>query len=70
MNELSNAKKVRAAFKATQGIVEHEFEQRVIEASQIELNAMIERVASGETTFEDEDAVLLMKWRALNGKSE
>jgi len=70
MNELSDAEKIRAAFKATQGIVENEFEQRVVDASQVELNAMIERIASGETTFEDEDVVLLMKWRALKGIME
>ncbi|WP_333664058.1 hypothetical protein [Acinetobacter sp.] len=53
------------SIKATQGIVEHSFEQHVIDASQADVNAMIERIASGESTFEEEDAVLMMKWRAI-----
>ena len=60
-----DAERIRAAFKATQGIVEHSFEQHVIDASQAYVNAMIERIASGESTFEEEDAVLMMKWRAI-----
>jgi hypothetical protein len=27
---------------------------------------MIERIASGESSFEEEDEVLMMKWRAVN----
>jgi hypothetical protein len=54
-----------SCFKATQGIVEHSFEQHVIDASQADVNAMIERIASGESSFEEEDAVLMMKWRAM-----
>ena len=61
-----DADRIRAAFKATQGIVEHSFEQHVIDASQADVNAMIERIASGESTFEEEDEVLMMKWRAMN----
>lgn len=45
--------------------MEHSFEQHVIDASQADVNAMIERIASGESTFEEEDAVLMMKWRAI-----
>lgn len=44
---------------------EHSFEQHVIDASQVDVNAMIERIASGESSFEEEDAVLMMKWRAM-----
>ncbi|RXS90854.1 hypothetical protein [Acinetobacter junii] len=61
-----DAERIRAAFKATQGIAEHEFDQRVINASQADVDAMIERIASGESSFEEEDAVLMMKWRAMN----
>ncbi|MBJ9709372.1 hypothetical protein Q5X34_17405 [Acinetobacter geminorum] len=61
-----DADRIRAAFKATQGIAEHSFEQHVIDASQAYVNAMIERIASGESTFEEEDEVLMMKWRAMN----
>ena len=60
-----DADRIRAAFKATQGIAEHSFEQHVIDASQVDVNAMIERIASGESSFEEEDAVLMMKWRAI-----
>lgn len=60
-----DADRIRAAFKATQGIAEHEFEQRVMDASQADVDAMIERIASGESSFEEEDAVLMMKWRAI-----
>ena len=60
-----DADRIRAAFKATQGIAEHEFEQRVINASQADVDAMIERIASGDSTFEEEDEVLMMKWRAM-----
>ncbi len=65
MKKNVDAERIRAAFKATQGIVEHEFEQRVIDASQADIDAMIERIASGESSFEEEDAVLMMKWRAM-----
>ena len=60
-----DAERIRAAFKATQGIAEHSFEQHVIDASQVDVNAIIERIASGESSFEEEDAVLMMKWRAM-----
>ena len=65
MKKNVDAERIRAAFKATQGIAEHEFEQRVIDASQADVYAMIERIASGESSFEEEDAVLMMKWRAI-----
>jgi hypothetical protein len=66
MKKNVDAERIRAAFKATQGIVEHSFEQHVIDASQADVNAMIERIASGESSFEEEDEVLMMKWRAVN----
>lgn len=65
MKKNLDADRIRAAFKATQGIAEHSFEQHVIDASQVDVNAMIERIASGESSFEEEDAVLMMKWRAM-----
>ena len=46
--------------------MQSEFEQHVIDASQADVNAMIERIASGESSFEEEDEVLMMKWRAVN----
>lgn len=66
MKKNVDAERIRAAFKTTQGIVEHEFEQHVIDASQADVNAMIERIASGESSFEKEDELLMMKWRAMN----
>jgi hypothetical protein len=66
MKKNVDAERIRAAFKATQGIAEHSFEQHVIDASQADVDAMIERIASGESSFEEEDAVLMMKWRAMN----
>lgn len=65
MKKNLDAERIRAAFKVTQGIVEHEFEQHVIDASQADVDAMIERIASGKSSFEEEDAVLMMKWRAM-----
>ncbi|WP_119026250.1 hypothetical protein [Acinetobacter soli] len=66
MKKNVDAARIRAAFKATQGIVEHEFEQHVIDASQADIDAMIERIASGKSSFEEEDELLMMKWRAMN----
>lgn len=66
MKKNLDAERIRAAFKVTQGIVEHEFEQHVIDASQADVDAMIERIASGELSFEEEDELLMMKWRAMN----
>ncbi|WP_171284958.1 hypothetical protein [Acinetobacter sp. ACNIH2] len=51
MKNSGDAERIRAAFKATRGIVKYEFEQYVIE-----------RVASGESGFEEKEAVLMVKW--------
>ncbi|MCE6238515.1 hypothetical protein [Acinetobacter pittii] len=56
-----DAERIRAAFKATHGIAGREFEQHVIDTSQADVDAMIEQIASGESSFEEEDAVLMMK---------
>lgn len=37
----------------------------MIDASQADVDAMIERIASGESSFEEEAEVLMMKWRAI-----
>ena len=65
MKKNVDAERIRAAFKATQGIAEHEFDQRVINASQADVDAMIERIASSKSSFEEEDELLMMKWRAM-----
>ena len=49
MKNSGDAERIRAAFKATRGIVKY----------------VIERVASGESGFEEEEAVLMVKWRAM-----
>ena len=67
MKKNVDAERIRAAFKATQGIVEHSFEQHVIDASQADVDAMIERIASGGSTFEGEGEVLMMKWGGMKG---
>ena len=47
------------------GIVDLEFDDRVIASSQTELMAMFDRVERGESTFEQEDAALMLRWREL-----
>ena len=46
MKNSGDAERIRAAFKATRGIVKY----------------VIERVASGESGFEEKEAVLMVKW--------
>ena len=65
MKELTEADKIRAAFKASEGIVEHSFDQSVVDACKQDMDDMMQRLISGETSFEEEDAVMMMKWRAL-----
>ena len=69
MKELTEADKIRAAFKASEGIVEHSFDQSVVDACKQDMDDMMQRLISGETTFEEEDAVMMMKWRALKALS-
>ena len=47
------------------GIVDLEFDDSVIASSQTELMAMFDRVERGESTFEQEDAALMLRWREL-----
>ena len=57
--------RVLEAFKSTNGIVEQEFSREVIEASQPRVTAMINRISTGQSTFEQEDALLLEEWRKI-----
>ena len=41
MKKNVDVERIRAAFKATQGIVEHSFEQHVIDASQAYVDGML-----------------------------
>lgn len=65
MKDVTQAEKIREAFRSTQGIVEHSFSQSVVTSCQQDMNEIMQRLISGESSFEDEEAVLLMKWRAL-----
>ena len=51
------------------GIVNLAFSDEVNAASHAETMAMFDRVERGETTFEEEDARLMIQWRALKGNS-
>ena len=67
MNE--KEKKIRQAFKNTNGIVEHEFSDEIVKRCAPKINDMIERIATGQTTFEQEDEALMKEWIALNSSN-
>ncbi|WP_353622016.1 hypothetical protein [Acinetobacter sp. 226-4] len=46
----------------------HSFDQKTIDACRQSSEERLERLISGESTFEEEDAVLMMQWRALNNR--
>lgn len=54
--------------KRAKGIVDHEFSQSVIDKCEPYIQDTIERVIRGETTFEVEEAKLLVEWDRLHGK--
>ena len=58
----------RRAWKSAQSIVAHSFDPEIITATEKKSWERFERIQSGKTTFEDEEAVLLMQWRALNNR--
>lgn len=60
------ANRIRESFKNTNGIVEHEFSDEVIKASEKRVNEMIERIATGQSTFEEEDDRLMAEWERNN----
>lgn len=49
----------------TAGIVNLEFSDVVIAASQPEVNAIFDRIDRGVSTFEQEDAALMARWYML-----
>lgn len=59
---------LRKAWKRAQDIVCHSFDQKTIDACRQSSEERLERIQSGESTWEDEEAVLLMQWRALNNQ--
>ena len=60
--------RLRAIFRSSKGIVDHEFSQEVIDACRADVEARQQRILNGETTFEQEDAALMEEWRTLNPK--
>ena len=58
---------LRKAWKRAQDIVCHSFDQKTIDACRQSSAERLERLISGESTFE-EDTVLMMQWRALNNR--
>jgi hypothetical protein len=54
------------ADKRAKGIVDHEFTQDVIDICEPQIQATIQRVIKGETTFEEQEALLLAEWNALH----
>lgn len=64
---LSTTKEMnRKAWKSAQSIVAQSFDPKIVQAAEKSSWERFERIQSGETTLEDEEAVLLMQWRALN----
>lgn len=64
---LSTTKEInRKAWKSAQSIVAQSFDPKIVQAAEKSSWERFERIQSGETTLEDEEAVLLMQWRALN----
>ncbi|MGE8344013.1 hypothetical protein D3C76_1030120 [compost metagenome] len=64
---LSTTKEMnRKAWKSAQSIVAQSFDPKIGQAAEKRSWERFERIQSGETTLEDEEAVLLMQWRALN----
>jgi hypothetical protein len=61
---------LRKAWKCAEGIVCHSFDQRTIDACRKDDEERLERLISGESTFEEEDAVLMMQWRALQKNNQ
>lgn len=59
---------LRKAWKRAQDIVCHSFDQKTIDACRHSREERLERLISGESTFEEEDAVLMMQWHALNNR--
>lgn len=64
---LSTTKEMnRKTWKSAQSIVAQSFDPKIVQAAEKSSWERFERIQSGETTLEDEEAILLMQWRALN----
>ena len=67
MNE-AEKERLKEIFRSSEGIVDHEFSQEVIDACREADEARQQRILNGETTFEQEDTALMAEWRRLNPK--
>jgi hypothetical protein len=61
---------LRKAWKRAESIVCHSFDQKTIDACRKDDEERLERLISGKSTFEEEDAVLMMQWRALQKNNQ
>lgn len=52
-------REIREVIKKTNGIVEHEFSDEIVKACAPDVDAMLERIATGQTTLEEEDERLM-----------
>lgn len=53
------------AWDFAQSIISHSFSPEIVKATEKSSEERFQRIQSGESTWEDEEAVLLMQWRAL-----
>ena len=67
MNE-AEKERLKEIFRSSEGIVDHEFSQEIIDACQADEDARHQRILNGETTLEQEEAALMAEWRRLNPK--
>jgi len=66
---LSTARQMdKKAWKSAQSIVAQSFDPKIVQEAEKRSWERFERIQSGETTLEEEEAVLLMQWRALNNR--
>lgn len=56
---------ITEAIRRSNGIVEHEFSDDVVASCEKGVNAMFARIEAGQSTFEEEDALLMKQWNEL-----
>ena len=67
MNE-AEKERLKEIFRSSEGIVDYEFSQEVIDACREADEARQQRILNGETTLAQEEAALMAEWRRLNPK--
>ncbi|MBK5645680.1 MAG: hypothetical protein I4N51_00075 [Acinetobacter sp.] len=63
--EVKYEDRVRAAYRSAQGNVAQEFSPHIVKACEASSNARMERLATGQTTFDEEEAALMKKWKEV-----